>query len=86
MPTGLPELSPNKQLSLFPVPAHGQVSIQGLAGGRVQSLQVYAADGKKVLQLFPEDQTIDVSSLAPGIYFVELRTALGNYKTKLLKD
>jgi len=86
LPTGLPELSPNKQMSLFPVPAHGQVSIQGPADARVQSLQVYAADGKKVLQLFPENQTMDVSSLAPGIYFVELSTASGNYKTKLLKD
>ena len=58
-----------KPISLFPNPADKWIQIEGL--NAVASVAIYAQTGQRVLTQ-AVDKTIDVSSLIPGIYLVEI--------------
>ena len=61
--------SMKKPISLFPNPADKWIQMEGL--NAVASVAIYAQTGQRVLTQ-AVDKTIDVSSLIPGIYLVEI--------------
>lgn len=56
-------------ISLFPNPADNWIQLEGL--NTLASVAIYAQTGQRVLTQ-TVDKTIDVSSLIPGIYLVEI--------------
>ena len=56
-------------ITLFPNPADNWIQLEGL--NTVASVAIYAQTGQRVLTQ-TVDKTIDVSSLIPGIYLVEI--------------
>lgn len=61
--------SMKKPISLFPNPADKWIQMEGL--NAVASVAIYAQTGQRVLTQ-AVDKTVDVSSLIPGIYLVEI--------------
>ena len=61
--------SMKKPISLFPNPADKWIQLEGL--NAVASVTIYAQTGQRVLTQ-AVDKTVDVSSLMPGIYLVEI--------------
>jgi hypothetical protein len=70
---------------IYPNPVESELTIQRVESGAEQTLRIVDALGKAVLyQLISSGATtiaVDMSSLSPGIYVVEL----GNAKTRLVK-
>lgn len=64
-----------KNYSLFPVPATTRVTIKGdLNPARPLSAYIADASGRKLLrfEIRSKDHSVDVSNLAPGLYFIVL--------------
>jgi type IX secretion system substrate protein len=82
-PTFVPSLISEHTISVYPVPTHEKLFVSGtfhninLVTGTQSSVSIYNAAGKKVLsknlhtnrELF--NMELDISSLSPGIYFLE---------------
>ncbi|MBL7712202.1 MAG: ExeM/NucH family extracellular endonuclease, partial [Chitinophagaceae bacterium] len=66
-------------LSLYPNPATGQIMLQY---GQAGTVQLYNALGQQVSRIRLEEgipvQAIDISRLAPGVYWMKLDDAAGN--------
>ena len=73
----------NRNLTISPVPAHDVIRIQGLDSNRLTI--IYDQMGREVLRQDTSDQvnSIDVSSFAPGIYFMQIGL---DYKTRFIKE
>jgi hypothetical protein len=72
--------------SIHPNPAGSSVIIE-FPDGQVFSVEIYSAAGKKVKTFNDVKATqavLDISSLSPGIYFLELRSAAVSYRQKLI--
>ena len=81
-PVGIDELSAIA-IELAPNPATTSFFIQGEA---LQSVQIIGLNGQLVLeQLISAEQPIDISHLVAGTYIVEVRTANGIGRERLVK-
>ncbi|QOW10592.1 T9SS type A sorting domain-containing protein [Kaistella flava (ex Peng et al. 2021)] len=59
-------------LNMYPNPASGKIFIDGLKT-RNNTAEINNAEGRKVLETkVKEDQSIDISTLKPGIYFITI--------------
>ena len=74
---GMEELTTANPIHLYPNPAHDQLTIQGYQG----EARIYTLNGQLSQKLMVDDQAIDISSLTPGLYFIELE----NSRVKFLK-
>ncbi|HLG35036.1 MAG TPA: T9SS type A sorting domain-containing protein [Bacteroidia bacterium] len=79
--------------SIFPNPATNQLTISipiHREQFAIKEIEIYDVLGEKVFKsqiLNPDSQiSVDVSSLAPGIYFVRVRTEKGSVAKKLIKQ
>lgn len=59
-------------LHLFPNPANSVISIREFDPASGNMVKVYSQSGKVVLQSKAFDQSIDISSLQPGLYILEV--------------
>lgn len=75
LPTSVNETTPLASFSLFPNPANTTLNIVMKQRGQGQ-LQIFSANGQLMMQQNLAAQstshTIDVSALAPGVYFVKI--------------
>lgn len=70
-------------LSVFPNPAGDQISWRYAVSGRqIEKLALFDAKGVKIADLDPESHTIDLASIAPGLYILK---AFGNGKSASAK-
>ena len=79
--------TPNAELvgvSIFPNPATDVVTIKGLENN-LKSIEVLNIAGQKVLTAVNNLETINVSKLEAGVYFVNLYTETANTTIKLIK-
>jgi hypothetical protein len=84
---GLSELSSNaSELSIFPNPASGHVKIATSNASEITSVAIYDLTGKRIEPVFIKSELIDLSNLSPGIYLLEVRTATGSYRKKIVKE
>ncbi|MEA1875067.1 MAG: T9SS type A sorting domain-containing protein [Bacteroidota bacterium] len=67
------------EISIYPSPAQNYLKIEGISNAEIQ---IYNSTGKSVLQIndYQENQPIDVSDFANGIYLIKLSKAV-NSKT-----
>lgn len=63
------------ELAVFPVPAYDQLQLQ-FSSDSERSLRVYGVNGNLLLtkQLYAQSESIDIDSLAPGIYYLLIET------------
>ena len=69
---------------LFPNPSDKTVIISGNNGISIREIIIYNQTGQKVQQGKPENNTLDISKLQPGMYIIELLTDQGKVRKKLI--
>ncbi|WP_299886066.1 T9SS type A sorting domain-containing protein [uncultured Lacinutrix sp.] len=70
--------------SIFPNPAKDVVTIKGLENN-LKSVEIYNISGQKVMTAVNNLETINISKLQSGVYFVKLSTEEANTTIKLIK-
>jgi hypothetical protein len=61
-------------INIFPNPATSFITINIKEGIPIEEVIIYNHLGQKALVAVPVNNTVDVSTLTPGIYFVEIAT------------
>jgi hypothetical protein len=74
----------NEKIRLFPNPATFIITINVSGGQSIEKTVFYNHLGQKVLVAVPVNNTVDVSKLTPGIYFIEVATKDRRGRTKLI--
>ncbi len=73
--TGVNELAEDKNISVFPNPVEGELTVSGLkfAAAKQMSIELFSMDGKKVFSTVPvsENISINTESFAKGIYLLK---------------
>ena len=88
---GFGELAGNtNEVKIFPNPATSELRIEN-AALKIKEIEIYSVLGKKVYSQQPQTsnlkpQTIDVSQLPSGIYFVRVKTDKGISAAKFVKE
>ena len=74
----------DNSVALYPNPTNDLVTIRGLS---FASAQIFDAQGRLVLtSTIDASQTIDVSSLNPGLYFVQLQSETATVTQRLIRN
>lgn len=76
------EIEKQDQVKVYPNPIQGFLHIQ--SAEPIEAMEVYGLDGK-LLDLPIENDKIDFSALADGVYFVKIETASGSEIKKVVK-
>lgn len=75
-----------QELTVFPNPADEVLTVRSEENLVIQSITIYGMDGKLLLTQHPIQQqsecSIDVSTLQPGIYWIEVSTSAGIYRQR----
>jgi len=84
---GIEELTDEQEINLYPNPTSEYLTVRA-EGEKIKELRVINVLGEEVLKKKLNDytETIDVSSLAKGIYFLEVKTEKGISIKKLIKE
>jgi hypothetical protein len=80
---GIPEIGFN-QLEIYPNPATSFITITTPQGEPIEEAIIYNHLGQKALVAVPVNNTVDVSKLKPGIYFIEVATNESRIRTKMV--
>ena len=72
---------PMYRCSLYPNPSKDLIHVVGTAA---QKIEIFTVSGQRVLELDGVVETVNVSNLSPGLYFVRLSTINGEQNIKLL--
>lgn len=86
----VPNLYNSNSTDLFPNPTYGQITLNGL--NKADKVSIYDMLGRQAVEGWEVkaegSQTFDVSSLATGVYLLQVRDANGNKKsvTRLIKE
>lgn len=75
--------SENK-IQIFPNPAKNDINILCSKNIQIKEVCIYNQTGKKLVCKKGSNKTIDVSMLQPGLYFIEVVTASGSFRKKLI--
>ena len=70
----------------YPNPAHDFITINIKEGGPIEETIIYNHLGQKALEAVPVNNAVDVSTLRPGIYFIEVATNEWRGRAKLIKQ
>jgi hypothetical protein len=81
-----PTVSGSSDLRLYPNPVLSELIIEGSRG--IKSLEIYNVIGELITSkdLSSEKEAVDVSSLAPGVYFAKLTGNSNSVIFKLIKE
>lgn len=85
---GISEDDLPNNISLFPNPTSGQINLMTNNQNEIITIQIVNSTGQIIekAKLFSNKITLDISTEADGIYFLEVTTVEGNYRTKVLKN
>jgi hypothetical protein len=84
--TSVNEISIQDEISLFPNPATTFITINVNGGQPIEEAIIYNHLGQKALVAVPVNNTVDVSTLTRGIYFIEVITSESRTGTKLVVE
>jgi hypothetical protein len=82
--TGVEENIAKGAITLFPNPATSFITININKGIAIEEAIIYNHLGQKALVAVPVNNTVDVSGLKAGIYFIEIKTNERIEKRKLI--
>lgn len=84
---GIDEVTLDENLKVYPLPVRDKLNVT--AGGKViKSVALVSTNGSEVAKVAKPMTmiTLDVSHLAPGIYFINVATEDKNYSRKIMKE
>lgn len=84
--TGIADLGLNRQLRVFPNPAHTQVTIESTLGLRIAGIRIFNVLGAEVYHAAGNGstgQSLDIRQLANGMYLLHIETDKGVVIQKL---
>ena len=76
----------NEEITLFPNPATSFITINVNGGQPREEAIIYNHLGQNVLVAKPVNNTVDVSTLKPGMYYLEVITSESRAGTKLVVE
>jgi hypothetical protein len=82
--TSMQDFQPIETLIVFPNPASNFITINIKESNPIEQAIIYNHFGQKALAAVPVNNTVDVSKLKPGIYFIEVATKEWRGRTKLI--
>jgi hypothetical protein len=74
-PTGINETAATTALRVFPNPVSNELN--WATGNGVEQVRIYNTNGQKVMEAANHTGKLNLSTLAPGIYFIQLASATG---------
>lgn len=82
---GLQEADPT-QFAVYPNPAHDLLTLENSSGQVIRSISVVDLNGQALLKPAADVQSIDVSTLAPGVYFLKIETDKKSFIHKFIRE
>jgi hypothetical protein len=82
--TLVPNIETNYSITIFPNPAKNTISIINPLNTKINNVTLYTQAGLKIFSVKAPFDTIDISNLKAGLYFVEITTDSGNVRKKLI--
>ncbi len=82
---GVSDLGNDAEFSIHPNPVSNELFISS-GGITIEKINVYSISGQRIQTFENSSQSIDVSNLAQGMYFLEISTSEGNSVQKFVKD
>lgn len=81
------DVSIKHAFSVYPNPVNRILNIKNSANFEIESTQIYDSNGKKVTEFKsnPLQNSVDLSNLMPGIYYLEIQSNQNNEKHKIIK-
>ena len=73
-----------EKIVLYPIPSSGNITLQGVSGDDLNSIEIYSVLGKKVGNY--KASTIDISNLESGVYFIKIATTFGSMTKRIIKE
>ena len=87
---GLEDSELNNAIVMYPNPAQNQVTISNSSNILLDSAAIYDVNGKLVSQInlqdMQQEKVIDVSSLASGVYIVQIQSEQSSVTKRLIKE
>ena len=81
---GVKEHVLDNSIKICPNPATSFITINIKEGNQIEEAIIYNHLGQKALVIKPVNNTVDISTLTPGIYFIEVATKDWRGRTKLI--
>lgn len=73
------------QFSIYPNPVSDQLFISS-ENLQIEKISIYSMSGKQVLETELEEESVDVSNLSEGLYFIEITSKEGKSQQKFIKN
>jgi len=83
-PMGTEEISSSEKVALYPNPVKDVLYFS--ASGKATQAEIYDLNGRLVKTAAVSNNSVNVSSLSKGVYFIILRTDKGTVKEKFIKN
>lgn len=74
----------NIDLSIYPNPATSQITVD--TGEKIESIAILTVMAKTVKTIVPTNNTIDISGLTKGVYFLQIQTEKGLVSKRFMKE
>jgi hypothetical protein len=84
--TGVENRNVLSGVKIYPNPATNFINITTLQGEPIEEAIIYNHLGQKALEAVPVNNTVDVSKLKAGMYFIEVATKDWRGRTKLIVE
>ncbi len=75
-----------KKIKVYPNPANTIINIENDSDVTIQSLELRDVKGQLIKSINKQQDTINISELATGIYFVSLQTNKGSVVKRIIKE
>jgi len=82
-PTGVQEVNSGTSLQVYPNPASGELNIPAL-NFQPKQVIIYNVEGR-VVQTGKYSKVIDINSLSPGLYFIEVKDENTSMRQRFMK-
>jgi len=85
--TGINDLQTNNQLSVYPNPSANKLNIE-ISAGNIQKITIYDLTGKQIrtISCNTSKQEIDISTLSPGLYFLDAICDQLTFRKRFIKN
>jgi aminopeptidase N len=80
-----PFIKISEEFHVFPNPFRNKLNVIQTTGNKALQISIFAADGKLQKTFAPEQTTLDVSFLEPGMYIFKIETPENTFEKKVIK-
>ncbi len=72
----------NNKIQIYPNPTNKSITIE--YSSKILSITIFNQTGSKKMEINSAQNKIDISTLQPGLYFIEVKTEFGITREKLI--